>query len=183
MSMVGGTSDNDPMKLMRILSDPEKLSRHLDQLDKSRAAAQAVIDLVGPASEVIAIRKQITDAKTAAVDAVVVARKKGEGIVEQANKRAKEITALAHEEAVKMSNAAAIKEQQAESLREQAQTTLSATQQKRAELEATLEAVKSKRASLDHLESLVEAKQEELDRRIGQLETVRTALRSMLAVP
>jgi chromosome segregation ATPase len=184
MSMVAGVTDNDPMKLVRMLvSDPEGLKRQLEQFEKAKASAQKVIDLLGPAGEILTMRKQVEEAKSLAIDAVVVARKKAEDIVAQANKKAKGIVDHGIQVANQKLDAATAKEQNADELREKAQATLAAVQHDKADLEEKLAAVETRMEALDAATVATKLRQDELDRRIGQLEKVRIAMRSILAVP
>lgn len=103
---VTGSEDKTRDEL-RLLADPKELKRRLDQFDKAKAEAQKFIELVGPAKQILALRKsaqqehdkqksltakvqsdydaRIAEAEAQAESIVANAKAEAGGIVDEAN--------------------------------------------------------------------------------------------------
>lgn len=116
-NMAGASND-----LLEVLKNPEVFKKRLEQLQETERKTQAVVDLAGPADEIVRIRKQIEKDKTASEEELTAAQAdtaemmetaqaNASTIVVQAQAEAEEIIAAAKELTIKSEevNQAAIK--------------------------------------------------------------------------
>ncbi len=106
---IDGSSDSpNPlagfMEIATVLADPGKLAAEYDKLEKAKAAAQAVVDLAGPAQSILDLRdaaaqdryaaqQEFDGAKTAAADLISQAREQAVQLVGGAREHAEQLTA------------------------------------------------------------------------------------------
>jgi cell division septum initiation protein DivIVA len=83
--------------LLSVVSNPEVYAEKLKALVEATEANKKIVALVGPASEIMQIRKDIEADKAAAKTGLADARKQASTVVSDANKKAKAILAEASE--------------------------------------------------------------------------------------
>ena len=96
MSIVGGQGGTDLGAMLGLLADPVALQAKYAQLEEARRQSQEVVDLAGPANEILAIRAQIDSLKAQAEAAGVQAAAAAQAISEEATQRAQTIIAEAN---------------------------------------------------------------------------------------
>lgn len=153
---IAGGSGTDPFaELMRLLGDPAKLQAEYERLTAAKADAQAVVDLAGPASEIVQIRQQLVDAQTdihvklaaaeaQAADLLAAAQAQVDTLLARAQADAQKIAADAKQlsdEAFRQLDAARIAQATADK-------TLATAAARNAEADATLAAIWDKDAEL-----------------------------------
>lgn len=85
ISMGGGNSSSDQLfNMLKLLSDSSALQAEYTRLDGARKSAQAVIDLVAPASEILTIRGEIDALEQQAQNALDAAKLEATQIVSDA---------------------------------------------------------------------------------------------------
>lgn len=105
MSIVRESSNNF-LDMVAFLADPEKVKAEYQRIESARADAQKLVDLVGPAQEVIKLRDEamrmndeartsLASAKSDASRTTSDAKSKAEAILAQARQKADEMTAQA----------------------------------------------------------------------------------------
>ena len=83
-NMAGGSID----PTLRLLADPDLFQKRLDQLEKAQRDAQAVIDQVGPAEQILHLRSEVELDRTKARDVLSAAEEKADTTVAAANDEA-----------------------------------------------------------------------------------------------
>jgi cell division septum initiation protein DivIVA len=179
MGMVAGVDDTG-LDLVRLLADPVRLKEKLAQLQTAKDEAQAVVDLVGPASEVVSIREKIEADRQLTEDLLVDAKAQAEKIVQDARAEASRIIADAKEEAVSRLAQADAEVSRANVMKHEAQTMNAQMMGAQAEVEARLKEVGEREKQITAAQDQLDRKQAELDQRIGQLEEVRARVSASL---
>lgn len=179
MGMVSGVDDTG-LEVVRLLADPVALKAKLDQLKSAKDSAQAVVDLAGPASEILSIREKIDTDRQQAEDLLVAAQQQADKLVNDSREEAKRIVADAKEEALNRIADADSALAHSNVLKEEAQTLNAQIMGQQAELQARLDEVGEEKKALEAAQAVVDQKQKELDQRIGQLEEVRARVSASL---
>lgn len=88
----GGDSEASAfLGMVSLLSDPTKLQAEYKKLEDARAAAQVIVDLAGPASEITEIRKQLADAQANIANQMTAAQDRANAIIATAEDQAKKL--------------------------------------------------------------------------------------------
>lgn len=88
---IDGSSENGAEQLFNLLSvvsNPAEVKKRIDALNKAQADAQAVIDLVGPAQQVLSLREKAAKDADDAKKALSAANEKAEALIADANTQA-----------------------------------------------------------------------------------------------
>lgn len=85
-SPAGGA--NQLFDLLSVVSNPAEVKKRIADLQKAQADAQAVIDLVGPAQQILTLKDKAAKDAAAAAKALEDAKIQAEVIVQDANKAA-----------------------------------------------------------------------------------------------
>lgn len=158
---------------LELLADPKKLEKTLASLKEAQRQAQEVIDLAGPASEIITLRadalaeaerqrevteeaeneagEKVADAEAEANQVVVAAKKKATGLVESAHEAKKEVEREAAE-------------------------VIAAAERKKAEVDAQQQSVTDAGYDLDRRANELSARESELDERDEELKSFNGSL-------
>ena len=97
--IAGGTMAGASSDLLAVLNNPEVFKQRLEQLQETERKTQAVVDLAGPADEIVRMRKGIEADAEAAKVALDAALDKAESVVEEATNQAKLIVEKGTQEA------------------------------------------------------------------------------------
>lgn len=102
------------LTLLSVMADPVAYNKKLNDLIEATEANKKIVELVGPASEIVQIRKEIEEEKAAVKAELADARKQASTIVSDANKKAKTILADADQKSSNILVAAQAKQKEAE---------------------------------------------------------------------
>ncbi len=138
--------------LLSVVSNPEVYAEKLKALVEATEANKKIVALVGPASEIMQIRKDIEADKAAAKTALADARKQASATVSDANKKAKAIIVEAN---LKRDDI------------------LADAQAKQAEVEAALTEAQSRARELDDLATQLTAREAQLNAAARKVEEIR----------
>jgi hypothetical protein len=180
MSMVAGVDDNNASALLTLLSDPQRLQQSVAQLTEARNQAQAVIDLAGPANEILAIRAKLEVDRQQMTDLLLKAQAQADQTVMQAEATASAVIAEAQKAKQEMADEAIVILAKAKETLAQASAELSAHQQAKEEATSRLVDLGIQHRANEAAQAAMNQKQAELDQRIGQLEKARAALKLLL---
>jgi hypothetical protein len=178
--MVAGVTDGGLETFFRLLSDPKQLKDALDKFEVAKNGADEAVALVGPANEILQLRKQTAGLQKDAADSVIAAQKVADAIRIKVQAEAEHIVAQAKQEAEQRIAGVIVEEQRVAGLQVEAQTALADAQRMQFDAAAELQRVTESAQRLDTAHAEIATKQEELDRRIGQLEEARASLKLML---
>jgi hypothetical protein len=88
-------SSSQLLDLLTLVANPDAYTQKVKDLEDLIAKNQAVLDLVGPASDILTLREEVRAEKVAAKQAVAEAKKKAAGIIADAEASAAEVAAVA----------------------------------------------------------------------------------------
>lgn len=126
------------LDVINLLSDPDKLRAEYQRLLDARAKAQAVLDQIDPATDVLTQRQAAIE-KHAAADALLSATQRdSEARLSQATQEAEKIVATAQAEAEAILDAARAAKSQAEEMKEAADAAMSDAQALKSQVERLL---------------------------------------------
>jgi hypothetical protein len=154
-SITGAPAGGDAAQvftLLSVMADPVAYNKKLADLVEATEANKKIVELVGPASEILQIRKDIEADKAAAKAELADARKQASATVSDANKKAKAILAEASEKR---------------------DSILADAQAKQAEVEAALAAANQRAHELDDLAAQLTAREAQLNAAARKVEEIR----------
>ena len=135
--------------LLTVVSNPQAYQAKLKALEDATAESKKFVELVAPASEIIALKeKSKADAQEAA-DVLSEAKSKAQTVVADANRKAKDIVSEAQSEAEEAISGAAIVRAEADKLLTQAKAELAAAQKAKADAEQARASAESKAQELE----------------------------------
>jgi hypothetical protein len=88
-------SSSQLLDLLTLVANPDAYTQKVKDLEDLIAKNQAVLDLVGPASDILALREDVRAEKAAAKQVVAEAKTKAAGIISNAEASAAEVAAVA----------------------------------------------------------------------------------------
>lgn len=110
MSIVGGgaaTPSNDELvKIAQLLADPDRLAAEYAQLQQARADAERIINLVGTANEIVAVKAETYADREAAKVELARAHVEAQRLIDEAHAEALETDAATKASAEEIINAA-----------------------------------------------------------------------------
>ena len=155
--MAGASND-----LLAVLNNPEAFKQRLEQLQETERKTQAVVDLAGPADEIVRMRKEIEADKEASEVALNAALDKAESIVEEATNQARLIVEKGTQEAGNLTA-------EAQSLRDGEKLALTKAEGAIAAVESSKRTNEARAGELDRQESSLQQKADELASREQEL--------------
>jgi hypothetical protein len=135
----GGSADNSSLslsQLVALLTDPAAVAAKAAELDARQKEVQSLIDLVGPANQILQIRKDVEAVKNQTEAIVADANLKAAAIVSQAQTQARAIMDKAQSDRENLLAQVAIDNQASQIARTAAQDELSRARAASAEVEA-----------------------------------------------
>ena len=156
------SQQRDAASLLAILHNSELLEKRLTQLRDAEAQAQAVIDLAGPAAEIVRMREQIGEEHEAIAELKVAAQEDNEAKIQAATEEAEAIVAKAQTEA--------------EETRAKASEVMATAQSKMSEANAEAQTTSQLNRDLEAATAKADALQETLNARLLELEEERQLL-------
>jgi cell division septum initiation protein DivIVA len=181
MGMVAGVSDNDPLETVRMmLADPKGLQQKLDQLKEAQNQAQAVLDLVGPAREILKLREEANRLREKADSILLLAQKEADSLKAQAQDEMRKMVALTNQKARDQEAELKLVEVEKKELKAQTQVALGRAKRLEADAADELKKVLNSAKVLEEAQKATDLKQDELDQRLGQLEKAQASLKLLL---
>jgi len=160
MSLV--TPSHETSGLLAVLENPELFKKRLEQLQETERKTQAVVDLAGPADEIVRMRKEIEADKEAAEVALSDALDQAEAIAAEAKGQAQLIVDKGTQEANRLTS-------EAESLRNSAAENSAAANSAVAAVEADKRANDTRAGELDGREASLQQQADALASREQEL--------------
>jgi len=148
--------------LSTLLADPTVYADKLKALTEATAENKKYVDLVGPASEIVAIRAQADADRAAAAKAVADARTEASNIVTEAKVYAAEILADVQGQADTLVAQAKAQKDQSTAVLSQAEISLADVKRAEAEAKAATAAANAQAQSLATAQAAAEALQAEV---------------------
>lgn len=155
--MAGASND-----LLAVLNNPEVFKQRLEQLQETERKTQAVVDLAGPADEIVRMRKEIEADAEAAKVALDTALDKAESLVEEATHQAKLIVEKGTQEASELTA-------EAQSLRDGEKLVLARAESAMAAVESEKRTNEARAGELDNQERSLQQKADALASREQEL--------------
>jgi uncharacterized protein YqfA (UPF0365 family) len=181
MGMVAGVSDNDPLETVRMmLADPKGLQQKLDQLKEAQNQAQAVLDLVGPAREILKLREEANRLREKADSILLLAQREADSLKAQAQDEMRKMVALTNQKARDQEAELKLVEVEKKELKAQTQVALGRAKRLEADAADELKKVLNSAKVLEEAQKATDLKQDELDQRLGQLEKAQASLKLLL---
>jgi hypothetical protein len=181
MGMVAGVSDNDPLETVRMmLADPKGLQQKLDQLKEAQNQAQAVLDLVGPAREILKLREEANRLREKADSILLLAQREADSLKAQAQDEMRKMVALTNQKARDQEAELKLVEVEKKELKAQTQVALGRAKRLEADAADDLKKVLNSAKVLEEAQKATDLKQDELDQRLGQLEKAQASLKLLL---
>lgn len=150
MSIVD-TGRSDPlMATLKLLADPEEMQRRYAALQTAEARAKEVIALVGPAEEIVAMRKQIAEDLEGAKTALGEARMQAGIIVDDARRKVQAIEAEIAEKQKAADADVALYKAEAKAARDAALASQAELKRLQAEYQGKLADVDNLKTQLEH---------------------------------
>lgn len=146
---------NDMANLLTLMSDPKGYATKLAELQEATAENRKYVELVGPASEIVRLRTQISDDREAASAALLAAKKEAEDIL-----------IAAKDDAASIKTATAL---EAASVRDEAKRVNAEAKKLKASLTS---AIAEAKASKDEAEQATSA----ANARVGEIEAAKAVL-------
>jgi len=154
-SITGTPSGNEASQVLTLLSvmaDPVAYNKKLNDLIEATEANKKSVELVGPASEILQIRKDIEAEKAAVKDELADARKQASTMVSDAHKKARAILADAGQKSDNI---------------------LAAAKAVQEEVGAALVAAQERSRALDDMATQLTAREKQLNEEARKVEAIR----------
>lgn len=168
---IGGNfaGGDQALQTLELLANPKRLAEKLNELRSAQEGAQAVIDLAGPASEILKLRQEAAQDRAEAAKALEAAnlekdsaRASAAATLDQARSEAEKLILMAQSEAQTVQKAAEEQLKAANDLKAAAEDELKAAQEKQQVLTAELGRLKAIDASLNSELEVVRAQKKQL---------------------
>lgn len=178
MSLV--TPSHETSGLMAILENPELFKKRLEQLQETERKTQAVVDLAGPADEIVRMRAQIEEDKNASDQAIISAQEEAGSILDFARDEARGIVDKATQEANSLASQAQDRAAKTEAALKEATENLATLKKESQYLDQRENTLTSDREKLVSQEANLSSRENQLLQEKSELATVRETLDAFL---
>jgi hypothetical protein len=163
-----------------LLADPEETKRKLEQFTSARDQAQALIDLAGPANEIVYLRSKLAIDQQKMQDLLTDAQSRADVICRDAHEKAAQIIVEATQDAESIRGEAAALKNAAQALQTAADALRAKALSEHEERQVLIQDANVIKKALLESQQVLNDKQDELDQRLGQLENARASLKLLL---